>query len=190
MPILVPPVGDERDAIRGFLAHQQDAFLAVAHGLTDEQARCTPTVSRLSVGGLLKHVTAVQRSWIEKVTAAPHQAAADPRSPEQQAKAFEDDFVMRPDETLAGIVNSFSHQNAMTLRVVASADLDAAVPVPSAPWFPVDVTAWSVRWVLLHLVSELARHAGHADIIRESVDGRTMAESVGEFDRHRKPGTS
>ena len=54
-----------------------------------------------------------------------------------------------------------------------------AVPVPrDAPWFPNDVDAWSLRWVFLHVISELARHAGHADIIRESLDGATMYELV------------
>jgi len=53
------------------------------------------------------------------------------------------------------------------------------VPVPhDAPWFPRDVSHWSVRWVALHLVEELARHAGHADIVREAVDGATMYELV------------
>ena len=53
-------------------------------------------------------------------------------------------------------------------------DLGRPVPVPrDAPWFPQDVDAWSVRWVLLHVIEETARHAGHADIIRESIDGAT-----------------
>ena len=64
----------------------------------------------------------------------------------------------------------------MTLASILSL-LDAAVPVPrDSPWFPKDVDAWSVRWVFLHVISELARHAGHADIIRESLDG---AKSMG-----------
>ena len=60
-----------------------------------------------------------------------------------------------------------------------TADLDAAVPVPhDIPWFPKDQEAWSVRWVILHVINELARHAGHADIIRESIDGATMYELI------------
>ena len=60
-----------------------------------------------------------------------------------------------------------------------TAGLDAAVPVPrDSPWLPKDVEAWSVRWVFLHVISELARHAGHADIIRESIDGATMYELI------------
>jgi len=66
----------------------------------------------------------------------------------------------------------------LTLASILSL-LDAAVPVPrDSPWFPKDVDAWSVRWVFLHVISELARHAGHADIIRESIDGATMYELV------------
>jgi hypothetical protein len=56
-------------------------------------------------------------------------------------------------------------------------DLGQPVPVPpGVPWYPDDVDAWSVRWVLLHLIEETARHAGHADIVREAVDGATAYE--------------
>ena len=62
-----------------------------------------------------------------------------------------------------------------TNQVIAGIDdLGQAVPIPhDTPWFPRDVEAWSVRWVLLHLIEETARHAGHADIVRESIDGAT-----------------
>ncbi len=60
---------------------------------------------------------------------------------------------------------------------IAALDLDAPVPVPrDAPWFPKDVDAWSVRWVWFHIIEEVARHAGHGDIVRESIDGATMYE--------------
>ena len=86
---------------------------------------------------------------------------------------------MRPDETLAGLLRAFEAQNATSLRLVETADLDAAVPVPhDIPWFPKDQKAWSVRWVILHVINELARHAGHADIIRETIDGATMYELI------------
>ena len=79
MPALAPPVTGERDALRQFLAYQQAAFVAVAHGLTDDQARSTPTVSALSIGGLLRHVTGMQRSWMQRVAAAPEAPAPDER---------------------------------------------------------------------------------------------------------------
>jgi len=179
MPALAPPVRDERHALHEFLDYQQSAFIAVAHGLSDEQARATPTVSALSIGGLIKHVTGMQRGWMQRVTAAPHEPPADDRPFEERRTEFEDEYVMRADETLAGVLDAYAVQNAETLRLVQTADLDAAVPVPrDAPWFPKDVDAWSVRWVFLHVISELARHAGHADIIRESIDGATMYELV------------
>lgn len=184
MPALAPPVGGERDALRGFLDYQQSAFLAVAFGLTDEQARTRSTVSALSIGGLIKHVTSMQRTWMQRVAAAPGEPPPDPRPFEERVAEFENDYVMAPDETLAGIIGGFGEQNAETLRLTQTADLDAAVPVPrDAPWFPKDVEAWSVRWVFLHVISELARHAGHADIIRESIDGATMYELVAALER-------
>jgi hypothetical protein len=179
MPTLAPPVRDERNALREFLAYQQSAFDAVAYGLTDDQARSTPTVSTLSIGGLIKHITGVQRSWMARVAAAPHEPPADDRPFEERAAEYQDEYVMRPDETLAQLLDALTRQNAASLRLVEIADLDAAVPVPrDAPWFPSDVDAWSVRWVFEHVITELARHAGHADIIRETIDGATMYELV------------
>ena len=84
---------------------------------------------------------------------------------------------MRDDETLEQLLDELKKQNEETLRVIAEADLDTAVPVPhDVPWFPQDIDHWSVRWVALHLIEELTRHAGHADIVRESSDRATMYE--------------
>ena len=61
--------------------------------------------------------------------------------------------------------------------MIETSDLGAAVPVPpGVPWFPKDLQAWSVRWVIFHIIEELARHAGQGDIIRESIDGATLYE--------------
>ena len=179
MPALAPPAADERSALRGYLAFHQSAFFAVSYGLSDEQARSAPTVSALSVGGLVKHVTGMQRSWMARVAAAPDAPPKDPRPFKEISKEFGDQHVMRPDETLDGLLRALEAQNAMSLRLVETTDLDAAVPVPhDIPWFPKDQKAWSVRWVILHVINELARHAGHADIIRETIDGATMYELI------------
>ncbi|OCB34964.1 DinB family protein [Mycobacterium parascrofulaceum] len=172
-------MADERSALREYLAYHQGAYLAVSYGLTDEQARSTPSVSALSIGGLVKHATGMQRSWMGRVAAAPDAPPKDTRPFERIAQEFADQHVMRPDETLDGLLAAFRQQNAASLRLVETADLDAAVPVPpDIPWFPKDQEAWSVRWVILHVINELARHAGHADIIRESIDGATMYELI------------
>ncbi|KUI44998.1 hypothetical protein AU197_12105 [Mycobacterium sp. IS-1590] len=177
MPALPPPVADEREGLREYVAAQQYAFHAVAFGLTDEQARSTPSVSALSIGGLIKHVTSCQHGWMQRVAAAPEPIASDLRPTEDQQADYQSEFVMRDDETLADILARFDEQNVETIRLIETTDLNAAVPVPPhVPWFPKDVSAWSVRWVILHMIEELARHAGQADIIRESIDGATLYE--------------
>jgi hypothetical protein len=179
MPGQVPPVADEKDGLVAYVAQQLDAFRSVAYGLTDEQARSTPTPSSLSVGALLKHVTGGSRGWVARITAAPQSPPADDRPFEERVGGYQDEFVMREDETLSDVLAGFDAQAEATLDALRSADPDTPVPVPAdAPWFPKDVTHWSVRWVALHLLEELARHAGHADIIREAIDGATMYELV------------
>ncbi|MGO9157406.1 DinB family protein [Mycobacterium sp.] len=179
MPALAPPVADERSALREYLAFHQSAYFAVSYGLTDEQARSSPSVSALSIGGLVKHTTGLQRSWMGRVAAAPQAPPKDPRPFEVISKEFGDQHMMRPDETLEGLLEAFKVQSAKSLRLVETADLDTEVPVPhEIPWFPKDQEAWSVRWVILHVINELARHAGHADIIRETIDGATMYDLI------------
>jgi uncharacterized damage-inducible protein DinB len=158
-------VKDERDGLLSYLAQMRLVMQLTAYGLTDEQARATPTVSTLSVAGLIKHVTAVERSWIDTVQQREHTGSPDD---------YAANFRMSPDETLAEILASYDAAAIATDEVIAGFDLDDPVPVPQGvPWFPADVDAWSVRWVLLHLIQETARHTGHADIVRESIDGAT-----------------
>jgi len=189
MPALALPVADERSALCEYLTFHQSAYFAVSYGLTDEQARSTPSVSALSVGGLVKHVTAMQRNWMGRVAAAPDAPPKDSRPFDQISKEFGEQHVMRPDETLDGLLEAFKAQNAKSLRLAETADLDAAVPVPhEIPWFPKDQEAWSVRWVILHVINELARHAGHADIIRETIDGATMYDLIAGLEGWRLDG--
>ncbi|MCE5292276.1 MAG: DUF664 domain-containing protein, partial [Nocardiaceae bacterium] len=166
MPFHVPPVNDEVSSIRAFLAQQQDAFRVVAHGLTDAEAGKARSASTLTVGGLIKHVTQVQEHWLRTALAAPQR---DDRKvdPESHHHGFQFDG------DLAAQLAAFDEVSARVLDAVDSLDLSTPVPVPEAPWFPKDVT-WSVRWVWMHLIEELARHAGHADIVRESLDGAQM----------------
>ena len=165
MPGSVPPVANEREALLAYLAQQRDALRIASYGLTDEQAVAAPSVSALSVAGLIKHMATGERGWMQTVL--------------QQPSGSEDEyyqgFVLGPDETLASVLADYEATAAYTEQVIAGFDdLGAPVPVPDAPWFPDDVEAWSVRWVLLHLIEETARHAGHADIVRETIDGASF----------------
>jgi len=115
MPALASPVTDERSALREYLAFHQSAFFAVAYGLTDEQARSCPTVSALSIGGLVKHAAGVQRSWMARVAAAPDAPPRETRPFDEIAKDFADQHVMRPDETLDGLLSALQAENAKSL---------------------------------------------------------------------------
>jgi uncharacterized damage-inducible protein DinB len=172
------PVAGERQALLEYLKYQHTAFLAAAHGLTEDQARSKPTVSALSISGLIKHVTLMEYSWTLSV-AVPSQPfpAQDSRSLVGMMADFENKEVVRDDECLADLLTTFRAQNAETIRVFTGADLDGTTEVPPhiGDAFP-DNSEWTVRWVLLHIIEELARHAGQADIIRESIDGATMYE--------------
>jgi uncharacterized damage-inducible protein DinB len=169
MPGLVAPVTDEREALLAYLAQQRYTLRLAAHGLTDEHARLAPSASELSVGGLVKHVAHMEQGWIDIV--AQRARPAD----ESSADRYVEEFRLGPRETLAEVLAFYDEVAAETASVVAGiADLGQPVPVPpGVPWFPDDVDAWSVRWVLLHLIEETARHCGHADIVRESIDGAT-----------------
>jgi uncharacterized damage-inducible protein DinB len=157
-------VADERDALQKFLDQCRLQLRLTAHGLTDEQARATPCASSISVGAAIKHVAFVENSWMNMVEGV----ARDDQA------AFAEAWVMREDDTLEGVLAGYDEAIARTDRVVASRGLDDPVPVPKGvPWFPQDLDAWSVRWVVLHLIQETARHSGHADIVREQVDGAT-----------------
>ena len=155
-------------AHRSFLRHTVD-------GLTDEQARQRTTVSELTLGGLIKHVAATEAGWARFMSGDPGAMHADIdwSNPDPAVvAAYRDGFVLLPDETLEGVLADYARTAATTDELVATLpDLDAAYQLPPAPWFPVGTTR-SVRRVITHIIAETAQHAGHADIIRESLDGQ------------------
>ena len=163
----VPAVEGERANLLAYLDQQREGIRLTAFGLTDEQARSTPTVSALSVGGLIKHATATERSWMDDVLQ---------RSAPAGESQYGDNFKLGSNETLQDVLRDSEQCGRDTAAIIADiADLAQPVPVPKdVPWFPKDVESWEVRWVLLHLIEEIARHAGHADIIREHIDGGQM----------------
>ena len=172
MPGLAAFPADEKTLLLSYIAQQRDGIRNAAFGLTDEQARLTPTAGALSIGGLVKHVAGTERHWIDMVL-----GVTDDRPAEERMAGYADAFVLGEGETLAGALERYAEVARRTEETLAGIDLDRAVPVPKGvPWFPADLEAWDVRWVLLHLVEETARHAGHADIVRESIDGATMYE--------------
>ena len=160
MDLFAAVVPDERGQLLAYLGLQRRALRAAVAGLTDEQARSTPTTSSMSLAALLKHVTATERRW----AVATIGGRAEGIWPVEDWDA---EWRLQPADTLAALLAAHAAAAAETEAVVA------AVPDLSARCPDVDGAEWSVRWVLLHLVEELARHAGHADLLRESIDGAT-----------------
>jgi uncharacterized damage-inducible protein DinB len=158
------------DKHRGFLRF-------TVQGMSDAQAAECPTVSVLCLGGLIKHVAEVESGWVDFILDGPTAMSgdADEWSGESGAADWNARFQMTSDETLAALLERYDEVARRTDAVVASVpDLDADRPLPEAPWFEKGAN-WSARRVLLHIIAETAQHAGHADIIRETLDGsKTM----------------
>ncbi|GAA4836480.1 DinB family protein [Kitasatospora terrestris] len=147
-----------------------------AKELTDAQAATRSTVSELCVGGLIKHVTGVEQAWVGFILEGPSAMPDFTAMTEEDFARRRDGFELLAGETLAGVLADYAETARRTDELVATLpDLDAAHPLPKAPWFDADAQ-WSARRVLLHIIAETAQHAGHADIIREALDG---AKSMG-----------
>jgi hypothetical protein len=158
----------ERADLLQALAKHRGFLRFTAEGLTDADAARRTTVSALCVGGLIKHVAGTERAWFRF-------AVGGAAAMESEPVDYEGQFRMADGETLAGLLDEYERVAQATDELVATVpDLDAAHPLPVAPWFEPGAS-WSVRRVLLHIIAETAQHAGHADIIRESIDGaKTM----------------
>ena len=174
-----PPAADERQALLEFLRFNQNAFFAVAYGLTDEQAR-VHAVGQRAVDrrpDQARRPVCSAAGW-QRVDGGARTArrATSGRSRSRRPNT-QDEYVMRDDETLDELLDELRRAERGDAAGLRRGRSRHAVPVPhDVPWFPQDVDFWSVRWVALHLIEELARHAGHGDIIRESIDGATMYE--------------
>src|SRR3954469_1662584 len=167
----------ERADLLDVLRKHRGLFRLTVAGLTDDQARLAPTVSALSLGGLIKHVTAVEQQWARFVVDGPAPSAdidwatIDWSNPPLEVQQYTDGFRMLDGDSLAGLLTAYDEVAAATDELVLSTDLDAQQPLPEAPWFEPGAS-WSARRVFTHILAETAQHAGHADILRETIDGQ------------------
>jgi hypothetical protein len=173
-------VSGERADLLETLATHRFFLRNTTRDLTDEQAATRGTVSELCLGGLIKHVAQGETEWINFVLQGPSAFCSGGKDwadwDESDYAKHNAEFQMRPGETLAGILADYERVAARTDEVIRTLpDLDMAHPLPRAPWFQPGAS-WSARRVVVHLIAEIAQHAGHADIIREALDG---ARSMG-----------
>jgi uncharacterized damage-inducible protein DinB len=167
----------ERADLLATLSQARHFLRYPARDLTDEQVRQRATVSELTIGGLIKHVTGAERSWADFIVhgAGSAQKSFDEMTPEDWARRA-DGFRLLPEETLQGVLDDYEKVAGETDELIRTvADLNLSHALPEAPWYPPHM-AWTARRVIAHIIAETAQHAGHADIIRESLDG---AKSMG-----------
>jgi uncharacterized damage-inducible protein DinB len=176
--------GERRDLVETLRAHR-GFLLQTVQGLDQEQATRRTTISVLNLAGLVKHVADTEAGWLRFAKAGAEGMATggwgdidwnDPVIQERMAAGDirHDEFNLIGDETLESVLAHYAAVAAETDAFVVDADLDVSYPLPEAPWFEPGASR-SVRRVLLHVVAETAQHAGHADIVREALDGaKTM----------------
>jgi uncharacterized damage-inducible protein DinB len=169
--------GERADFVEA-LRHHRDFLRFTVRDLTDDQARQRTTVSELTLGGLVKHVAATEEQWADFIVNGPANApdidwaSVDWSNPPPEVAAYRDSHRLTEDETLAGVLAHYDEVARRTDELIATVDsLDLRHPLPPAPWFEPGAS-WSVRRTLLHILAETSQHAGHADIIRESLDGQ------------------
>lgn len=167
---------DERADLLATLGQARHFLRYTTRDLTDEQARSRTTASELCLGGLIKHVTRAERSWTDFiVTGTSAMRGFEEMTPDDWARR-EGEFKLAAHETLAAVLADYADTADKTDALVrALPDLGVSHPLPTAPWFEPGAR-WSARRVIMHIIAETAQHAGHADIIRESLDG---ARSMG-----------
>lgn len=156
---------DERTTLVGFLDYQRAVLVRKAAGLDDQQARmamCPP--SDLTILGLVRHMSDVERGWAQRAMmgGAPEPIYYGSAHPDGDDDG---DFHPPPDATLADALMTYWAEVAAADRIYAAASLDEIERGARA--------TYSLRWILLHLVEEYARHCGQADLIRQAIDGAT-----------------
>src|ERR1700722_19334899 len=170
-----PTVGGEHTDLLATLAQRRYFLRFTTRDLSDEQAGERTTVSELCLGGLIKHVAAVEAGWVGFILSGPSALGDASEMTEADWKKRADEFRMLPGETLDGVLAGYAEGAGKTDELVSGGlDLDIAHPLPKAPWYKPG-EQWTARQALLHIIAETAQHAGHADILREAINGaKTM----------------
>ena len=152
---------NERDGLATFLDQQRDALVRKVRGISDADAHRAPTASSLSLLGLLKHSAVWEGRWFQCIVAG---RPLPDGWPEHKSPIPDQDFLVDDEDTVEHWVARYEQAAETSRQIVAAVDLDQ-------PCARTDIIDFNVRCVLLHMIEETARHAGHADIIRETLDG-------------------
>jgi Protein of unknown function (DUF664) len=156
----VPLTADEKESLYVALDRHRDAVVWKLEGLSDDDLRRPMVPSGTTLLGMVKHLGAMEYSWFCETFGRETEASPlDDDDPEA-------DLRVEPGETTADVLAFYSRARAAADQVIADLDVDDT----GTAWFGEAVT---LRWVLVHMLEETARHAGHVDIVRELIDGAT-----------------
>jgi uncharacterized damage-inducible protein DinB len=153
--------GTEREVLEAFLDNYRRVIVRKANGLTEEQLRERHVPSATTLGGIVRHLTSVERGWFQHRLAQIPMEELDPNT-----GGRDESWVLGADDTFERLVADYEAACEESRRIAASMELDDAVPSPR-------LGRVSLRWIIVHMIEETARHAGHADILRERIDGAT-----------------
>jgi hypothetical protein len=165
---------DERTTLVEFLTYFRDTLELKASGLTDEQARTASVPpSDLTLMGLVRHMADVERSWFQRVLAGRDGAIEPDAAPIYYGASHptgdaDGDLHPGPDDTLSEGVETWRREIARSDTVMADLPLDHLAK--GGTWDGTDGPP-NLRWILVHLIEEYARHCGHADLLRQAIDG-------------------
>ena len=159
------PTGDEVALLHSFLDYQRTILLRKAEGITDDQSRMRIEPSEMSLLGLVRHMAEVERSWFRR------RFAAQDAPPHYYNDADPDgDFHPGERDTMAEALETLRTEIAFARSSTSGTPLDTlAKAIPATQRIP----GWqpNLRWILIHMIEEYARHCGHADLLRQRIDG-------------------
>ncbi|HEX6230521.1 MAG TPA: DinB family protein [Actinomycetota bacterium] len=161
LPPEPPTAGAEKEMLTAFLDHERGVLRRKVSGLSEQDLRRRSTVSSITLLGLLKHEAYVERWWFRRLFAG--EDVDFPWTDEDP----DADFRPEPEERPERILALYDAEVARAREIVDGAALDDVTAVHPRRG-PV-----TMRWILLHMIEEVSRHLGHADVIREAIDGAT-----------------
>jgi uncharacterized damage-inducible protein DinB len=151
--------GSERQVLEAFLDFHRQVLVSKVDGISENDARRRRVPSKTTLAGLIKHMIGVERGWFQEVLAGRRPADIGPN-----VGGGEESWDLADNETVSSLIREYEQTCEQSRQTAARFALDDAVPEP-------DMGQVSLRWIYVHMIEETARHAGHADILRELTDG-------------------
>lgn len=153
--------GSERQVLEAFLDLHRQVLVSKVDGISENKARCRRVPSKTTLAGLIKHMIGVERGWFQEVL-----GGRDPEEIGPNVGGGDESWDLAENETVGSLIKEYEQACEQSRQTAARFALDDAVPEP-------DLGQVSLRWIYVHMIEETARHAGHADILREQADGAT-----------------